>query len=196
METAPGRTEPSSARPRERGFSLLEVLVVSSVMTLVLGGAFTVILRSERLVGDEILRYSLDETGRRVIDRLCDELRAADPSKLLPLGLADSSWVQFQRVTGYAGGVPQLAPPVTVAFQLAPRESANGRDDNGDGRVDEGSITLTVGSGSPVTLAGNILGFRLNGTTGGISFAVDVGLLDDTGALVQKTYQGQVSFRN
>ena len=44
-------------------------------------------------------------------------------------------------------------------------------------------------------MAGNILGLRFNSTVGGISYSVDIGLVDADGNVTQETFTQQISFR-
>ena len=95
-----------------------------------------------------------------------------------------------------------LGTVTTLGFQLAPGETANGIDDNGDGRVDEGVVTYTYtpASGGPVTvqIGGNVTGLRFNssGTGMGMLIAVDIGMSNRKGNLMQKTFTQEVTFRN
>lgn len=46
-----------------------------------------------------------------------------------------------------------------------------------------------------IQFAGNILAVRFNSTVGGISYSVDVGLIDADGNVTQKTFTQEISFR-
>ena len=108
----------------------------------------------------------------------------------------NSSQIQFQRVVGYKDKAPVLGPVMTLGFQLAPGEAANGKDDNKDGRIDEGFIVYTIAGGPPIAFAGNVMAVRFTSTPFGMSFSVDVAVVDRDGLVIQKTFSQQVSYRN
>ena len=182
---------------RRQGFTLLEVTIVLAVLGVIFGGAMTVVLRSTISFDEQIRELAIDQFGWRTMDRLAEELRAADPTSILPAVIADSDMIQFQRITGYdtVSASKLLAPLTTIKFQLETGETANGQDDNGDGRADEGYLVYTQ-SGNSYRLAGNILGVRFNTTAAGLSFAVDVGLADRDGIVQQRTFVQEISIRN
>ena len=120
----------------------------------------------------------------------------AEPSVLLPLAIVDSDFVQFQKVEGYNAGAKVLGPVITIAFLLEIGETANGIDDNGDGRIDEGYVTYTVQGDPAIRIGGNVLGLRFNGLPNGIMISLDVGLVDRDGQLVQDSFTRIVAFRN
>jgi type II secretory pathway pseudopilin PulG len=181
--------------PRGRGFTLFEVVFVVGVALVVMGGVGTIILQSGRLFSDQVKRYSIDEAGRHLMDRLSEELRAADPTSIKPLALLNSTYVTFQKVLGFADGLPQLGLPATLELQAAPGETWNGKDDNGDGRIDEGFLVLTLTGGDPIRLAGNIQSVSFNPIPNGLSFTVTLGVTDH-GRLIQKTFYQEVNLRN
>ncbi len=53
----------------------------------------------------------------------------------------------------------------------------------------------SVGLRTVTPLSGNIIGVRFNSTVGGISYSVDVGLVDDEGNVTRETFTQQISFR-
>jgi prepilin-type N-terminal cleavage/methylation domain-containing protein len=190
------RGQPDRGTSRAGGFTLLELAIVVVVSSVLIGAAVTVVSKSEAAFADQVRELTLNQLGQQVTSRLATELRAALPSTVLPFTIANSNTIQYQKVVGYSGGSALLGPQVTVRFQLAPGEVLNGSDDNADGRADEGVVTYQEGAGTEVPIAGHVLGLRFNPTTAGISFAVDIGILDRDRTIVQKTYSQAVSFRN
>lgn len=197
---------------RRGGFSLLETAVVIVVLGVVMGGVTSFLLRS-KIFSDEFIREGVvEETGWRATNRLTDEMYAVDINTLLPSIITDSAYIEFREVIGFTAGVPDLGNTIIIGWEPAQGESLNGSDDNGDGRIDEGFISrLDTGStnvlgtypdwsaypgGNMIRLAGNVLGLRFNTITGGISYSVDIGLVDREGNVVQDTFTQQVAFRN
>lgn len=184
-----------SPSPRD-GFTLLEMAVAVVALTLLLGGAFTVLFHGEKLFAQQMQQFSFDQSGRKVMDRLAEELRAAHPASLLPLLIANSNFVSFQKVTGFSGGAVQLGPRLTLGFQLAPGEVVNGLDENGNGVADDGFLTLTPTAGTPIRLCGNVQALRFTSIAGGMSYSADLAFKNEKGQVTQRTYTRQVAFRN
>ena len=180
---------------RNHGFTLLEVVIVAALVVLIFGETIYMSLRIENHLGDEVTRLTIDETAKRVARRVATELMQAYPSSVTPSVLDGDELVQFQKVIGYSGGV-ELGPVNSIQFQLATGELDNGQDDNGDGRIDEGILVHTVAGNPAITVAANLLGLGFTSSTGGISFAFDIGLVGDDRAVVQRSYTRQVGFRN
>ncbi len=181
---------------RREGFTLLEVLIVAGLLTLTLGSAMEVWFHSQAAFADSVRQNVVGDTGRRLLTRLGAELLETEPTVLLPLSIVDSNFVQFQKVTGYDAGGKVLGPVITLGFQLETGETANGADDNGDGRADEGYVTYTEQGDPTIRIGGNVVGLRFNGLPNGIMISVDVGIVYRDGQLVEDSFTRIVAFRN
>ncbi len=198
-QNSPSSREPrTTIAPGQDGFSLLELTIVMLILSVVLGGVASVLFRTDLFSGDYSRELVINQTAWRIIDRLTDEIREADPSSVNPLAMVDSNWISFRQVEGYANGALVLGSVLTYDYQVVPGETLNGADDNGDGRIDEGVINYEDASPPPTTIAiaGNILGLRFNAIANGIEFSVDIGLVDRDGNPVSKTFTKKVTFRN
>ncbi len=178
------------------GFTLLEAVIGLAIFTIVVGVAVSVALTSGRSFESQMQQYSIEQAGRRALDRLSSEFRHASMSTISPQPLVDSPRIEMQKVFGYQGGAALLGPLTTLEFQLVPDESPNNADDNGDGRVDEGLIVYTEQGADPIPLIGNVMGLRFTQTATGVSFSIDVALFSRDGGLVEKTFTGEIAFRN
>lgn len=176
-------------------FTLLELSVVISLLTLVLGGATSVVLHTAELFADQMREHIIDEAGGVACDRITEELRSAYPPTLLPLSISSSTYVTYQKVTGYQAGAPTLGPVTTLWMDLVPGELPNGLDDNGDGRADEGFLTLTEGANAPIPIRGHVLRLEFDATPSGLSFSLDIGVSDRRENVRRKTFAQKVSFR-
>lgn len=183
------------SRSREEGYTLIEVAVVLSMSLLIMQGVFNVMFHWERLFTEQVKHFTLDQSAERILQRLAEEIRSADPATLVPTVVSNSSTVQFQRVTGFSGGAAQLGSAVTFGFALAPGETANGVDQNGNGLADDGYITMTEG-GSTIRLAGNVMGLRFTSTSTGLTISTDIGMVDTKQNVTVKTFIRDVAFRN
>ncbi len=181
---------------RQDGFTLVEAAVTLVLLTMVVGGSMTILFQSQLTFADQMQQSTLWQTSHRIHTRLVNELFSADLSSVTPALLDDSLTISFQRVEGYAAGVPLYGLTVTIDFELAPGEIANGSDDNLDGRVDEGVVRYTEGANPPVVIASDVLGLRFNSTVNGVSYACDIGFVDREGLLHTDTVSGRVTLRN
>ena len=192
---------------RQQGFTLLETAVITLMLTLVMGSMITAVFHSKVFSADYAQDLIIDQTGRRVLDRLAEELQAASPGTLAPLVLSD--YVTFQKVTGFQSGAAVLGPVTTIDRQ-AVSEAEKSSKNKGvkkklqpDGNVstsyfsyDDGFLTLTEFGNPPVQIAGRVLALRFEPVLGGIKVSVDVGMVNREDLIVQKTFTQQVTFRN
>jgi hypothetical protein len=175
---------------------LAEVLAAASLAALLMGSAAAVFLNSVDCLGEEMDRMRVNQTGRHLLDRICGDLRMAAGESVLPLLLADSDFITYQKVIEYGAKGPELGPVVTIAFEPSPGESVNGQDDNGDYRIDEGSVTYTEGASAPRVMATDICGLRFNNIPAGISVGVQVAVVSRSGIIIQNSFRRDVKFRN
>jgi type II secretory pathway pseudopilin PulG len=195
MKTAFRNTARQAASARRSGFTLIELVIVTGIMLAVLGGVVTIINQSQKLFSDQVSRFTIDEAGRHMMDRLSEQLRAAETSSFKPLAMLNSPYVTFQRVIGYVNGTPQLSLPITLEYQLEAGEQKNGKDDNKDGRIDEGYLVSTQLGSAPIRLSGNLLGLSFNPITNGLAFTATLAVTDH-GRVIQKTFYQEVYLRN
>lgn len=183
---------------RREGFTLLELVISMALVVVILGGALNLVLKSTLALEQEAREFTLDQTGWRAIDRIAEDLAGAASMTILPVVIADSDWLQYQKITGYdeVSGTPLLGPVTTIDVRPMAGETANGVDDNADGRVDEGFLTITVTGNDPVQIAGNVVGLRFNSTVNGVTFDVDIGILDRDGNVQQRTFTRELRVRN
>jgi len=183
-------------RPRNRGFTLIEIVIAMALAFLVMTGVFNVMFHWENLFTEQVRQFTVDQSAEKILQRLANEIRAADPATITPTVLSNSSSIRFQRVTGFSGGAVQLGTPVTFGFSLAPGETANGVDQDGNGLADDGFLTMQEGTGAPIQLAANVLGLRFTSTATGVTMSADVGMVGVKKNVSVKTFTKNVSFRN
>ena len=181
---------------RNRGYTLLEIVMGMALAFLVMQGVFNVMFHWENLFTEQVRQFTVDQSAERILGRLAHEIRACEPATITPTVLSNSSTIRFQRVTGFSGGSVQLGTPVTFGFSLAPGETANGQDENGNLLADDGFITVQEGIATPIQLAANVLGLRFTSTATGIAVSADVGMVGVKKDVSVKTFTKNVSFRN
>ncbi|HET6202177.1 MAG TPA: hypothetical protein VFI25_05175 [Planctomycetota bacterium] len=153
-----------------RGTTLVEVLAALTTfvsLALVILGVERSALRGIR---ESDRAGEVVERTNRLADRIDREVRTAGVSTLRVqggLGLAppvestDYSEMQFQRATGFTTAGVVYGGAISLQFNLEPGETANGTDDDGDGLVDEGTITLQEPATAAAVIARGVTEFAM-----------------------------------
>ncbi|MEM7233888.1 MAG: prepilin-type N-terminal cleavage/methylation domain-containing protein [Planctomycetota bacterium] len=182
-------------RQLRTGFTLLELAIALTLSVVLLGAGSFLANRCTALLYTEMDLLALDGTGHRVLEHFVNELRVAASETIVPAILDDASSVQYRQVSGYAKGKRQLSPARSIEFRRDDGEAPNGKDDDGDGLVDEGSIVQVAG-GSEVTLCSIATRCSLTGTETGIVVSIDLATVDATGRVAARSFSHELSFRN
>ncbi len=181
----------------QRGYTLVEVVISASLMGIVVGMPLFLLARAQDQISDEIVLSRTSEAVEHLADRIQEELLPIDDSSILPIVIDNWPVISYSHVEGFSGGVQQVGPQRTLSHQLASGESRNGVDDNGDGRVDEGSVLLQeTPLSSGYALASYVTALQFTAVPGGLEFTVEVTLSLDGGTFVQRSETRRVTFRN
>ena len=143
------------ARP-ESGMTLIEVLVVASLVGIVLGVPLLALNVSSRSLNTSAASANLNRRARSSVNRVADLLAASGSSVIPQAGGGPgigTSVVDFQRSDGFAGGAIAWGNPERLVLRSAAKDPDDGIDNDGDGRVDEKRLVWIqdFGSASPVT---------------------------------------------
>ena len=140
-------------RSRRSGFTLLEVTLATALLAAVLGAALMVVQRGKSAMAEGHLHARAEARAHRALERVLAELRGAGVDALTPAinanGLTSTSTLTFDPVLGVSGAAPVWGSPVRLARVAAPEDPDDGRDNDGDGVVDEGALMLTRDVGAP-----------------------------------------------
>jgi len=139
-----------TAGPRA-GFTLIELVIATALMGLVLGAVGLVQMRSREASRVALAEEQAESLCRRTLDRVAEQLEGVGHSLLFPDPATDFgvSTITFQHPIGVsAAGVVSWDSQSSFALQLAPGETDNGLDDDGDGLIDERCLVLTQGIGT------------------------------------------------
>jgi len=126
------------------GFSLIEMLIVTTLLFLVLGSVTMVSNANNRAYRTGITNAHLEAQAGIVIGRVVSELSSAEESTLFPsptVGAANTS-LAYHQARGFVNGQVVWSPDRQLAFEYEPGELDDGLDNNGNGLVDEGRIVL------------------------------------------------------
>lgn len=159
-------------RHRERGFTLIEVSIVMTVLIPLLVGIALTTSRVNSAIEANSRRADVMTYCRRMAQRMAKLVRPAQMTTITvqavqvdvtmlraaavgdwipPTDLVWRPGIQFQSASGLLSMNAALSTsPRRIVFALEPGELDNNTDDDGDGLIDEGTITLLQNN---VTLA-------------------------------------------
>jgi len=216
---------------RKAGFSLVELVIAVVLMAFVLGLAGMISKQGIALFRTNAAINTVDSLAIRSLDRVAREVMAATstsfvPTLQTPVGNPTvwSSTLDFQEAVGWnnVAGTVVLGPTRRIVLQLAAGEINNGVDDNGDGLIDEGSVTLVENVGQPDQMAtvlvngvseffaGEVLngvddngngmvdeqGFCFDAAGGTLNFQISIERIGPDGGLLIRTHSDSIRLRN
>lgn len=126
------------------GFTLIEMLVVTAVLSLVIGSVAMVGLANGRAYRTGASAAQLEAQIAVAMDRVSRELSTAVLSSLAPdpaPGIG-SEQIEYVQATGIQLGQVQWSPLRRLAFEHEPSELDDGLDNDGNGLIDEGRLVL------------------------------------------------------
>lgn len=136
---------------RKSGLTLIEVTVASAFLMLVLGSLSAVTLKTQQSFHDGLESARLEGRAHRTMERMIRELLSAKKSGIQPVLDQPGEWtpaLTFQANKGFGASQIVWGPNVRIQFEYDPAEANNGKDDDGDGLVDEGQVVLVVSPGT------------------------------------------------
>ena len=167
------------------GFTLVE-MAIATVLVTILSGLFLMTTRAASgAVNTGVAVAELDSEVQRVLERVCEALKATSSGVVTPQAVAPFAalTVDLQRGLGAdAAGVPQWGP--VERFVLEYDEADDGVDDDGDGLVDEGRLVWLENPGGAgerrVVLCNNVREYAFRETFDGADENAN-GLIDERG---------------
>jgi hypothetical protein len=213
-------------RTRTAGFSLVEMVVVASILGFALGVPLMIIRSAERMRSAVTTRGELQAMVRKTLDRITQRLEgsraAMIPQSLLGPGLW-SPTVDYEVALDWNGASVQWGPPERIALLASPEDPDDGVDNDSDGLVDERIVqwtsdiglptqrTLVLRRNVPEHLAGELAGNGIDDNSNGLKdeaglsfeFVGDQVVIrcslqgrDSAGAIIEHTEERRVAFRN
>jgi type II secretory pathway pseudopilin PulG len=137
------------------GFTLLELLIAVGLFTVITASIFTCLGVSQSAMVEGSAQGDMEFTARRVLDRIAQDFRAGVLTTLKPFAPTASSSASVSPATGYANGAVTLGTAISYAWISDPQDPVNGKDDDHDGSIDEGSVVRSVGA-EKTTIASNV----------------------------------------
>ncbi|MBI3269571.1 MAG: hypothetical protein HYZ53_11160 [Planctomycetes bacterium] len=197
----PGARRPGAeVRQRTGGFTLLEAVLAVFLLAGSIAASLQVLTCAQNTLESETVAAGLDAEGLRLVEQMMHELRQAGRSTLVPASPADSRSLSFLMNAGFDGSRIVWSRPTTYACALEDGEVENGRDDNGNGLIDEGVVVRTDGDRTPVVLGRfletNGLAFSLEPDGGSLAISIRLARRTSKGELLRRTATVTVAFRN
>ncbi len=185
------RPRPGSRARTRAGYTLVEMSIVVALLGIVISALMTIGVTSDRTYRTGTMAAHLEAQVENALARVVAELQVARRTSLAPdpiPGLGASS-IEYVRPIGIVNGIVQWSTTRRLAIELEPGELQNGRDDNGNGLVDEKRLVLTEDVGGPSEHKYVITRWVRNLAAGEIANGADDngnGLVDEPGFVVER----------
>ena len=154
---------PLSTAPnaRRRGMTLVETAIGATVMVMLLGLVALAVQRAGGAFRSGMDAGSTNAATQRAVERIARQFMDADRSSLVfaPTAPFAASSIEFARCQGFNAGALLLGPRQRVRFEYDVGELDDGRDNDGDGLIDEGRVVLNTdigGGGRDVVLVEDV----------------------------------------
>jgi hypothetical protein len=136
---------------RNRGFSLIEVIVVLTVLFMTVGMVVLVSNANTHAYQTGATSAELESKVAIAMDRIVAELRMVGRESLDPDPVAglETSSLRYVKAESYGSGETTWSTLRQLEFEHEPGELDDGLDNNGNGLVDEGRVVLTEDLGGP-----------------------------------------------
>jgi prepilin-type N-terminal cleavage/methylation domain-containing protein len=140
---------PCNHTPLRRGFSLIELVLAVSLLTLLLGSIGLVSRTSEQAFRSGAASSAVELRASTALALVVRELEGATRTDLTPDPMAGlgTSELRFRHVIGFDGSRVVLGNARVLRLEPEEGETIDGTDEDGDGLVDEGRIVLIEDAG-------------------------------------------------
>jgi len=193
----------AARRTAQAGMTLIELMISVSIFTVVLGGAYAMLIESQRYYDGATMDLVLTDRAQQMADRIANEIISG--GRLNPPNPSNIDWIEFQKVTGISNGEAIFGPPVRYFARLAgsPVEINNNADDNNNGLADEMELVRWEYNADGSVKQENVIG--RGRTKGGLRFSRTTDALlsevitigrDAQGDIRWGTAQTKVALRN
>jgi hypothetical protein len=130
---------------------VIEVVISITIFAGTVLGLLSVLDRLQGASNDAARLADMRVRARSALDRIVRELgdsglSVISPQPVAPLG---ASSLTYQRAQGYESGNIVWGPQARIEWRLEPGEIDDGRDNDGDGLIDEGEIVWTERPDTP-----------------------------------------------
>ena len=133
----------TATRPgAERGVTLIEMMIAIIILSSIVAGIYSVLFRGVDLYDQGAAAADLNQRVQRVLEQVSDELVLSGLDVLTPQAVPPyaTDTITLQRNLGWSGTEVSWGPPTVIEFQPDPGDPTDGKDNNGNGLVDEGQL--------------------------------------------------------
>ena len=131
-------------RTARAGYSMIELLVSVGLLGLVLASVALVSRTSQGVYRQSSQASALEARARQTLDRVVDVLATMVGTMAFPDPVAPT-WTEtldFRQAAGVVGGSLTWGPPLRLVLEMEEGEVADGFDNDGDRKIDEGRLVL------------------------------------------------------
>src|SRR5262245_17486932 len=156
----------SEIRPSQRGVSLIELMIYLTVMAILGVPLAMVTISVSRSSAEGDLLTRILERNRSALNRIVSEYRLALSNTTSVTN--NGKTLQFTANGGFNGTGAVAGAVIRYEIRTDPKETANGKDDNGNGIADESiPVRGNATSGDQITLGAGLKTDSCSVTQGG-----------------------------
>jgi hypothetical protein len=136
------------ANRNERGLTIVEMAITVTILSglaLVIGSVLDAGLGAYRSTSPS----AMAQLSHRSVEKVTERIAFAGLATLAigPEGAPDGSVLTFRACQGSDAGTQVWGKPATIGWEPEPGDPEDGKDNDGDGFVDEGSVVLAINAG-------------------------------------------------
>ena len=177
----------------QAGYTMVEIMISMTVLSVLMSFIFMAQSSGQKVAQRATHEDETQVRLTRTVERVADELRSVIDQTIwedLTGFVTDSELLTFQAVGSLEGGVVIPGPVTRIAFVPEPGEGRDDIDNDGDGLVDEGTVTLVRDPDGPneisVILCRNVRAY-FDGESLDFEDENGNGLVDEAGFHFQRT---------
>ncbi len=132
-----------TSRPdTEQGVTLIEMMIAIIIISSVVAGIYSVLFRGVNLYDQGAAASDLNRRAQRVLEQVSDELVMSGLDVLTPQAFPPyaTDTITLQRNLGWSGTEVSWGPPTVIELRPDAGDPPDGKDNNGNGLVDEGEL--------------------------------------------------------
>jgi len=135
---------------QEAGFTLVEILIATSILTVIVGGIYALFNTGIDTYRIGMANADVDRRTAQVLELIADDLSTTGRDVVYPHPTfpASTPTISLQKNTGFAAGKITWGPATVISFRHAKDDPNDGKDNNGNGLIDEGEVIRIIDAGT------------------------------------------------
>lgn len=135
---------------RMRGFTQIELIFAASLLTIITGGVTMLLSTGVDSYRIDVTKGDLERNASRALERVAEEITMSGTDVLSPSPGSPYSTSTFtlQQNQGFQDGAIVWGDPSSIVLVPDPEDPDDGKDNNGNGLVDECMLVLRLKDGS------------------------------------------------